>query len=216
MLKTLNFIVAGLTRSFYAIFVYWDTTLEKEFRIIISSTLPCEVRNPTLLRAVLLVEDRRFFNHKGIDVRAIMRALYRTLLCGRLEGGSTIEQQYVRMVTNRKEITLKRKMREWMLATKLSDTCSKLQILNSYLLTCKFIGHARGMDELARKNCFNIENLNNDQISILVARLKYPFTQQNSPILLRRLMIIRHLIEQQKFPANNSCLIINHSLIRAN
>lgn len=198
MLKIFNAFAAILTRSIYTIIVFWDTTLEEELKTIESSILFGEIKNRTLLQAVILVEDRRFFEHKGIDVRAIMRASYKTVFLGRLEGGSTIEQQYVRLITNHTEITLRRKVREWILATKLSNVCSKTQILNSYLLKYQFIGPVYGVSEFAKKNDFDLEKLSNHQISILVARIKYPFAQRNSLVFLRRVMIVRQLLEQQE------------------
>ncbi|MDO8593639.1 MAG: biosynthetic peptidoglycan transglycosylase [bacterium] len=199
MFKPVNIFVAGLARGFYAIAQLWDVVLREDFELIKSSMLSDEIRNHDLLRTVLIVEDKRFFDHKGIDVRAVIRALYNTVFWNHLEGGSTIEQQYVRLVTKRIEISLKRKMREGVLAAKLSDTFSKLQILNSYLLKYQFTGHVYGMIELAQDSGFDIERLNNDQVSILVARLKYPFAQENNSLYLKRVVLIRQLIEQQEF-----------------
>jgi len=87
-----------------------------------------------LVDAVLAVEDRRYFEHSGVDARAIARALKRNASEGAIaEGGSTITQQYVRTVLLGRERTVSRKLREAVLAVQLENRLSKQEILERYL-----------------------------------------------------------------------------------
>jgi penicillin-binding protein 1A len=89
---------------------------------------------PTLRDAVLAIEDARFFTHKGVDLRALARALRRNAEAGEVkEGGSTITQQYVKNVLLDPEQTVHRKLREAVLAFQLERKHTKKTILEGYL-----------------------------------------------------------------------------------
>src|SRR6267378_715365 len=77
----------------------------------------CKLSIPqVLISALLVAEDHRFYVHGGVDPLAILRAIWHSFYHRRLIGGSTIEQQLVRTLTERKERNLKRKIRELALA----------------------------------------------------------------------------------------------------
>lgn len=100
-----------------------------------------------LQAATISIEDRRFFQHKGVDVEAVLRALYINIQKGRIEeGGSTITQQYVKNTFITPEKTLTRKVKEAALAYQVEQRYSKKKILEKYLNTIYF-GH----------NCYGIE-----------------------------------------------------------
>lgn len=87
-----------------------------------------------LLQAFLATEDRRFYQHHGVDPQGIVRALVTNLLAGSVEeGGSTITQQLARIAFLNQERSLTRKIREATLAIKIDATLSKAQILENYL-----------------------------------------------------------------------------------
>ena len=91
-------------------------------------------------RAVIAIEDERFYEHDGVDVRAIARALVANVQSGRIsEGGSTITQQYVKNVIiapgDVAEKSLERKIDEAALARQLEKELSKRQILFRYMNT---------------------------------------------------------------------------------
>ncbi len=84
--------------------------------------------------AFVAAEDARFFQHKGVDVIGIGRALVRNLQAGDFaQGGSTITQQVVRNLVLTREKTIFRKMREIILAYQLEASSSKDQILQAYI-----------------------------------------------------------------------------------
>lgn len=87
---------------------------------------------PRLTHAILTTEDRRFFEHSGIDPRGIARAAIANLR-GRTQGGSTITQQLVKNMFLSQERSLRRKVPEAFLALVVERRYSKNQILESYL-----------------------------------------------------------------------------------
>lgn len=100
-----------------------------------------------VVQYILALEDRRFNSHVGAELRAIPRT-FRRLLTGKGLGGiSTIDQQLVRIITNRRERTLARKVRETILALAINTRLSKSQILVSYLKRSYFGKNANGVSD---------------------------------------------------------------------
>lgn len=89
---------------------------------------------PDLVKAVVAIEDRRFFQHHGVDFRAILRAVWNDLTGGKqLQGGSTITQQLAKNFYLSPERKLPRKIREAMMAWLMEGRITKEQILELYL-----------------------------------------------------------------------------------
>jgi penicillin-binding protein 1A len=106
---------------------------------------------PIMRQAIVSVEDQRFFEHNGVDVRGIGRALWQDVRHqGIVEGGSTITQQFVKNAYIRNERTLARKVREAALAWQLEQRWSKDRILTAYLNTIYFGHGAYGIQQAAR------------------------------------------------------------------
>ncbi|HEX2426041.1 MAG TPA: PBP1A family penicillin-binding protein [Actinomycetota bacterium] len=118
-----------------------------EDRVIVPSK-----KIPEVLRdAVIAIEDKRFYDHHGVDLKALMRAAYVDATSGRIvEGGSTITQQYVKQTYVGDERTLSRKIEEAYLAWQLEDKLSKDQILTKYLNTVYFGNGAYGIQAAAQ------------------------------------------------------------------
>jgi penicillin-binding protein 1A len=106
---------------------------------------------PVLASAVTAIEDRRFYQHGGIDLRAMTRAAWHDLTGRRLEGGSTITQQLARRLYLSPDRTLKRKVQEAALAEWLDLARSKNKILADYLNTAYFGDGAYGADSAAQR-----------------------------------------------------------------
>ncbi|MGI8809873.1 MAG: transglycosylase domain-containing protein [Acidimicrobiales bacterium] len=105
---------------------------------------------PVLVDAVLATEDQRFFSHKGLDSRGIFRALWADVKGGGyVEGGSTITQQYVRLLYLGDERTAGRKLREAILAGRVEKKLSKEEILHGYLSRAYFGSGAYGVTAAA-------------------------------------------------------------------
>ncbi|MGH8973478.1 MAG: PBP1A family penicillin-binding protein [Acidimicrobiia bacterium] len=106
---------------------------------------------PSLRQAVVAIEDSRFFTHKGVDFRALARAVQRNAAAGRVtEGGSTITQQYVKNVLLDPSQNLDRKLKEAVLAFQLERKYTKETILERYLNRIYFGNGAYGVQAAAR------------------------------------------------------------------
>ncbi|MGD0272487.1 MAG: PBP1A family penicillin-binding protein [Gaiellaceae bacterium] len=107
--------------------------------------------NWTMKHAIVDIEDRRFFQHGGIDVRGMLRAAWTDIMQGKVvEGGSTITQQYVKNTYRQNQRTIGRKLREAALAWDMERRWSKDQILTDYLNTIYFGNGAYGVERAAR------------------------------------------------------------------
>lgn len=129
--------------------------------------------------AVIAIEDARFFDHEGIDPRALLRALKRDTEAGEsVQGASTITQQYVRnVILDDKEKTVSRKVREAVLAVQFERQYTKKQILEKYLNVVYFGNGAYGI-EAASQTYFNIpaKELKPFQAALLAGLLQSPET----------------------------------------
>ncbi|HZO63075.1 MAG TPA: transglycosylase domain-containing protein [Gaiellaceae bacterium] len=110
--------------------------------------VPLSRINPWMAKAVIATEDRRFYEHGGVDYWGIFRAAWRDLTKGKVvEGGSTITQQVVRnLYPVSRERTLQRKIKEACLAIKLSKHWSKDRILATWMNQVYFGNHAYGVE----------------------------------------------------------------------
>jgi penicillin-binding protein 1A len=89
--------------------------------------------------ATVDVEDKRFYQHGGVDYQGVLRAAYEDVTAGGVvQGASTIEQQLVRNVYLTDEQSITRKLREAYLATQMADQWSKDKILTTYLNTIPY------------------------------------------------------------------------------
>lgn len=106
-----------------------------EDRIMVSiDEIPKQLQN-----AFIAVEDARFFEHNGVDVKRIVGALVTNFTTGSTQGGSTITQQLIKQTVLSSEQSYKRKLQEAYLAMELETRYTKDQILESYLNTI-FLG----------------------------------------------------------------------------
>ncbi|HEY7794838.1 MAG TPA: PBP1A family penicillin-binding protein [Gaiellaceae bacterium] len=113
--------------------------------------VPLSRISPWMPRATVAIEDRRFYEHDGIDVEGIARALWKNVNAGQVvEGGSTITQQLVRNLYIGRERTVERKLKEACLALKLDRNWTKRQILASYMNQVFYGNLAYGIEAAAQ------------------------------------------------------------------
>ena len=89
-----------------------------------------------LANAIVAIEDQRFYNHRGIDVIRIAGSLLHNLAGGNLQGGSTLDQQFIKLTyfsTSAEDQNLKRKVQEAWLSLQLEQTKTKQEILTYYV-----------------------------------------------------------------------------------
>jgi len=124
--------------------------------------------------ALILAEDHRNELHPGIDMVAVARALLVKVWSGHVQGASTIEQQYVRVVSNRYERTIRRKVREQLLALMLLRRAQKQDIASAYLAIAFYGYGSIGLDGLKTKFGKDLTKVAFSQALQMVAQLKYP------------------------------------------
>jgi penicillin-binding protein 1A len=113
--------------------------------------VPSERIAPVMKQAIVAVEDRRFWEHKGVDLRGMLRAVWADIREKKLvQGGSTITQQLVKNQYTKRERTVSRKLKEAALAWQLEQRWSKDRILTAYLNTIYFGNEAYGIEMASR------------------------------------------------------------------
>ncbi len=107
--------------------------------------------SPWLKQAVVSVEDKRFWQRRGLDLRSLLRAMWIDLRHGGgVQGGSTITQQFVKNALTGSQHSIARKLKEAALAWQLDQRWSKDRILTAYLNTIYFGNGAYGAERAAR------------------------------------------------------------------
>ena len=135
-----------------------EETLLARFQLEKRDPIELDQVNDYVIKSTIDVEDVRFYEHEGVDVPGIVRALVNNLTGGQLEGASTISQQLVRNTMLSEEatdITLERKVREAELAIELEKRYSKDEILTMYLNTINYADGCYGI-EAAAQNYFQV------------------------------------------------------------
>jgi membrane peptidoglycan carboxypeptidase len=146
-------------------------TYDDEDRIFLSlDRIPPVVQN-----AFIAIEDERLHQRPCVDVRAVLRAAYKTYIQGEREGGSTITQQLVRSITGEREITIKRKIREMFAACSLEHSIGKTGVLEQYLNRINFGGTLYGVQSASRAYFgMPVELLDAPRAAILAAIVQRP------------------------------------------
>ena len=126
-------------------------------------------------QAVVAAENRDFWTDNGISIRGMFRAAWVIVRGGDLQGGSTITQQYIKIMYLNSEQTVTRKFRELFLAYKINNEMSKEEILADYLNTIYFGRGAYGI-QAASKAYFNVDakDLTTQQAAVLVSVINNP------------------------------------------
>lgn len=161
--------------------------------------IPLNMKN-----ALIAVEDRRFYEHQGVDLRSISRALYRDLISGDFsEGGSTITQQLAKNFFLVSDKTIARKLKEAAYALKIEAVLDKDEILVDYLNQIYF-GEGRWGLQNGAQLYFgkNAENLTLEESAVLAGLLKAPTLY--SPLShkqksLERRNLVLSLMKEQKY-----------------
>ena len=128
-----------------------------------------------LRHAVLAAENRNFYKEHAISPTGIIRALFNMARGGAVQGGSTITQQYAKTAFLTPDQTIKRKIKELIIAIKLENTMTKDEILESYLNTIYFGRGAYGV-ETASRIYFgkSVRDLTLRQSAVLASVLRSP------------------------------------------
>ncbi|OOP82002.1 penicillin-binding protein 1A [Helicobacter pylori] len=131
---------------------------------------------PRFVESLLAVEDTLFFEHGGINLDAVMRAMIKNAKSGRYtEGGSTLTQQLVKNMVLTREKTLTRKLKEAIISLRIEKVLSKEEILERYL-NQTFFGHGYYGVKTASLGYFKkpLDKLTLKEIAMLVALPRAP------------------------------------------
>ncbi len=102
----------------------------------------------TTKNAAIAIEDSRFYEHRGVDIRSIFRAVFVNISVGGYsQGGSTITQQVVKNAFLSPEKTITRKLKEWIMAIKMEQSLSKEKILELYFNEVPYGGSVYGIEQ---------------------------------------------------------------------
>ena len=165
--------------------------------IVPSAQIPEVMKNATVA-----VEDKRFYQHHGVDFTGIARAFVDDVRAGRVvSGASTLTEQYVKNAYLGDDVTISRKLREAVLAWELEDRWSKDKILTEYLNTVYYGAGAYGV-QAASLTYFHkpISKVSLAQAALLAALPKFP--SEYSPITdpgvikARRDLVLSDMAEQ--------------------
>src|SRR5215475_3202367 len=133
--------------------------------------IPEHVRN-----AFIAAEDKRFYQHQGIDEHGLIRAFLGNLAhSGRPQGGSTITQQMVKNLLVGEDVSYERKIREMIVAARLESTLTKDAILELYL-NCVYLGRGAWGVEVASRSYFGkpVKDLTLNEGALLAGLTKGP------------------------------------------
>src|SRR5919198_1504337 len=107
--------------------------------------------SPLMKQAIVAIEDKRFYEHRGVDLRGILRAVWVDIRGGgAVQGGSTNTQQVVKNTYTKDQRSIARKLKEAALAWQLEQRWSKDRILTAYLNTIYFGNGAYGVEQAAQ------------------------------------------------------------------
>jgi len=171
----------------------------KQKRSIVKiNTLPKYV-----IQATIAIEDKNFYRHQGISLfGGILRAFKDTILKKQLQGGSTITQQLIKSALLSPERTLRRKIREIILALWTERIFTKEEILELYLNQIPYGGAIYGIEEAALKYFNkNAKDLNLEEAAFLAGLPQAPtlYSPYNNPQLAqkRRNEVLKAMYEQK-------------------
>lgn len=173
---------------------------KEERRVLVNlATLPKH-----LINALIATEDRNFYKHHGLDLRGILRALFRNIAAGRVcEGGSTLTQQLARQLFLTREKTLIRKIKESILALQIEARYTKDEILEIYLNQAFFGQGCYGIEKAAREFFGkNAREVTVPESAFLVGLLKAPSyysNPENLPQALQRKAVVLKLMYEQGY-----------------
>lgn len=175
--------------------------------------LPSHVTN-----AVVAIEDERFFQHNGFDVKGIARAFFKNLFAGRITGGgSTITQQLTKNALLSSEQTYRRKIEELFLAVEIEKKYKKNEILEMYLNQVYFGSGAWGIEQAANKY-FNkqAKNLSVSESALIAGLLQAPSAldpyRNYEGAIKRRNIVLAKMKELKMINESDYKVAINESI----
>jgi penicillin-binding protein 1A len=172
-------------------------TIFREQRI----EVPLGEVSPLLVKAVVAIEDQRFYDHRGVDVVRVLGAVVANLRSGRRsQGGSTITQQLARLSFLTRDKTFRRKLKEMLLATQIEHAFEKDEILELYLNKV-YLGDGFHGVEAASRGYFArpAKDLDVAQAALLAGLIQSPSgyapTENKARAIARRGIVLQAMLD---------------------
>lgn len=161
--------------------------------------LPYDSIPPFFIKALIATEDRAFFDHWGIHLSRVIKAMIKNILAGHIrEGASTITQQLARNLYFSHEVTIERKIKEALTALQIEKRYTKKEILELYVNSVYFGRGAYGL-QVASQVYFGKppQELTLSECAYLVALLKgpsiYDFQKNYDAAIARRNLVLQNM-----------------------
>jgi penicillin-binding protein 2A len=212
--------ISELDKPLPAATILYDRNGKEVERLSRSEIVPVEysMLPKPLIDAVTAVEDKRYFDHKGMDMRAIGRAFYANIRAGSTtQGGSTITQQLAKNVFLSHERTWMRKWNEVLLAKKIEENYDKQKILEMYLNQIYFGEGAWGIKRAAETYFGKtVDKLTLSESAVLAGLIRAPsaLTPYKHPEKAkeRRNLVLRLMEEQGKITSADYKIAISEPI----
>ena len=197
-------------------------------------TIKFDELSPNVLNALISTEDERFFEHSGVDIMALLRVGFKTVLLQQESqgGGSTISQQLAKLLFERPNMKglgkiartrklISTKLKEWITAVKIERRYTKEEIVAMYLNKFEFINGAHGI-EAAAQTYFtkNQKDLNIEEAAVLVGMLKNPSlynpkrfpekSQERRNTVLNQMYKSDHISKAERDSLSNIVISMDH------
>ncbi len=183
---------------------------------------PIDAMPERLVNAFLAAEDKNFYDHKGLDMKGIARAVFANVgnvaQGRRLEGASTITQQVAKNLLLSNEVSFRRKLREAILAREIEQNFSKEQILELYL-NAIFLGQRSYGVTAAARTYFNkpLDELSVAEVAYLAALPKAPSTyhptRNHDRALARRNWVVTRMLQNGYINEEQHALALEQPLV---
>ena len=167
------------------------------------TVVPIEEISRNIKNATVAIEDEEFYQHKGIKITSIIRALLANLTKGGYsQGGSTITQQVVKNSLLNSEKKISRKLKEWFLALKLEKMMSKDEILGIYLNEAPYGGNIYGIEEASQayfgKNASDLTIAESAHLASLPNAPSFysPYGQNVKKLLDRKNLVLKRMLDK--------------------
>ena len=203
-----------------------DDVVIKTFGAYKSEKVSVDQMPDSLKKAIVAIEDKNFYSHKGFDPVALARSTMSNIMARRIvQGASTITQQLARILFLSQEKTFDRKFKELIIACRLEKTIPKDQILEMYLNNV-YLGEGAYGVEAASEIYFNkkVEELNLSESALIAGLPQAPSVYspyQNMELALkRRSKVLKRMVEEgfitaeQAGEANNAKVLLSEEARR--
>ncbi len=166
---------------------------------IAQNTVPVAEIPQDLKDALVATEDRRFYEHNGVDYRSLTRSLFNNVFSDSVQGGSTIDMQVSKNLLTSNDKTMTRKIRDIYNAIQMNKIMEKDEILSLYLNNIYFGKGSYGVADAAQTYFGkDVRDLNLAQCAMLAGITNNPNRfMQHSEAKRRQLVVLKHMYQQK-------------------